>query len=123
SVTLALLLVRLLSRTPHLKCFCATVNACCKEDYGKGPLKFSGSKADPRYWKVEKSLGSSYLRAWWTVLPISILGLVTIFWCFVREEKEVDQKLIVPPPQPPRESEAKSQTNELEHNPTTFKYM
>uniref|UniRef100_A0A8C4T528 Uncharacterized protein n=1 Tax=Erpetoichthys calabaricus TaxID=27687 RepID=A0A8C4T528_ERPCA len=94
SVTLALLLVRLLSRTGQTRQFCATVNACCKEDYGKGPLKFSGSKADPRYWKVEKSLGSSYLRAWWTVLPISILGLVTIFWCFVREEKEVDQKLL-----------------------------
>ncbi|XP_039630953.1 protein CCSMST1 [Polypterus senegalus] len=78
----------------YTKPFSTTVNAYCKEDNGKGPLKFSGSKADPRYWKVEKSLGSNYLRAWWTVVPISILGLVTFFWCFSREEREVDQKLL-----------------------------
>ncbi|KAL4624376.1 hypothetical protein GN956_G17382 [Arapaima gigas] len=62
------------------------------EDHNK-PIKFSTSKASHRTWKVEDSLGSRYQRPWWKVLPISLVGIAFLLWCFFREESEIDQQL------------------------------
>ncbi|XP_043945467.1 protein CCSMST1 [Protopterus annectens] len=57
-----------------------------------GPIKFSTSKASPKVWTVDKSFGSHYQRPWWKVLPVSLLGIGFLIWCFVREETEIDEK-------------------------------
>ncbi|MGH0146836.1 UNVERIFIED_CONTAM: hypothetical protein FKN15_034846 [Acipenser sinensis] len=58
-----------------------------------GPVKFSSSKASHRTWSVDQSLGSRFQRPWWKVLPISLIGLAILLWCFLREESDVDREL------------------------------
>ncbi|MBN3275243.1 CSMT1 protein, partial [Polyodon spathula] len=58
-----------------------------------GPLKFTSSKASHRTWSVDQSLGSQFQRPWWKVLPISLLGLGIVLWCFFREESEIDREM------------------------------
>ncbi|XP_066540089.1 protein CCSMST1-like [Hoplias malabaricus] len=57
------------------------------------PIKFSTSKGSHRTWKVERSMGSTHQKPWWRVLPLSLLGISFILWCFFRRESEVDQAL------------------------------
>ncbi|KAL2078269.1 hypothetical protein ACEWY4_025954 [Coilia grayii] len=57
------------------------------------PIKFSTSKASHRTWSVDRSLGSSYQRPWWRVLPLSLMGVAFLLWCVFRSESEVDQIL------------------------------
>lgn len=57
------------------------------------PIKFTTSKASHRSWSVDRSLGSTYQRPWWRVLPFSVVGVGFVVWCFWRSETEVDQIL------------------------------
>uniref|UniRef100_A0A8C3F559 Uncharacterized protein n=1 Tax=Chrysemys picta bellii TaxID=8478 RepID=A0A8C3F559_CHRPI len=57
------------------------------------PIPFSTSKASPRVWSVDKSMGSDYRRPWVKVLPVSLLGIGLLLWCVFREESEVDDQL------------------------------
>lgn len=57
------------------------------------PIKFSTSKASHRSWSVDRSLGSSYERPWWKVLPISVIGIGFLLWCLFRKESEIDKML------------------------------
>lgn len=63
------------------------------EPESPGPIRFSTSKASPRVWPVERSLGSNFRRPWARVLPVSLLGMGLVLWCFFREETEVDKQL------------------------------
>uniref|UniRef100_A0A8C8RQU2 Chromosome 16 open reading frame 91 n=1 Tax=Pelusios castaneus TaxID=367368 RepID=A0A8C8RQU2_9SAUR len=58
-----------------------------------GPIPFSTSKASPRAWSVDRSMGSDYERPWVKVLPVSLLGMGLLLWCYFREETEIDEKL------------------------------
>lgn len=58
-----------------------------------GPVKFTSSKASHRTWSVDQSLGSRFQRPWWKVLPISLIGLAILLWCFLREESDIDRAL------------------------------
>ncbi|XP_068964911.1 ubiquinol-cytochrome c reductase complex assembly factor 4 isoform X1 [Petaurus breviceps papuanus] len=64
-----------------------------EEDELDRPIHFSSSRANPRRWTVEHSLGSDRHRPWWKVVPLSISLLALISWCFLRKETEVDQWL------------------------------
>ncbi|KAF4095582.1 ubiquinol-cytochrome-c reductase complex assembly factor 4 [Onychostoma macrolepis] len=57
------------------------------------PIQFSSSKASHRTWKVDRSMGSTYQRPWWKVLPISLIGMGFIVWCVFRRESEIDGSL------------------------------
>uniref|UniRef100_A0A671RE13 Si:ch211-231f6.6 n=1 Tax=Sinocyclocheilus anshuiensis TaxID=1608454 RepID=A0A671RE13_9TELE len=57
------------------------------------PIQFSTSKASHRSWKVDRSMGSSYQRPWWKVLPISLVGVGFVVWCIFRRETEIDESL------------------------------
>lgn len=57
------------------------------------PIKFSTSKASHRTWNVDRSLGSTYQRPWWKVIPISIIGVGFLLWCVFRKETEIDETL------------------------------
>ncbi|XP_051970323.1 protein ccsmst1-like [Xyrauchen texanus] len=57
------------------------------------PIKFSTSKASHQTWNVDRSLGSTYQRPWWKVLPISIFGVGFLLWCIFRKESEIDETL------------------------------
>lgn len=57
------------------------------------PIQFSTSRASHRTWRVDRSMGSTYQRPWWRVLPISLVGVGFIVWCFFRRETEVDESL------------------------------
>ncbi|XP_016092101.1 ubiquinol-cytochrome c reductase complex assembly factor 4 [Sinocyclocheilus grahami] len=57
------------------------------------PIQFSTSKASHRSWKVDRSMGSSYQRPWWKVLPFSLVGVGFVVWCIFRRETEIDQSL------------------------------
>ncbi|XP_015215468.2 ubiquinol-cytochrome c reductase complex assembly factor 4 [Lepisosteus oculatus] len=60
---------------------------------GDQPIKFSTSKASHRTWTVDKSLGSEHQKPLWKVLPLSLLGISLLVWCFFREETEIDRQL------------------------------
>ncbi|XP_043831184.1 protein CCSMST1 isoform X2 [Dromiciops gliroides] len=64
-----------------------------EEDELDRPIHFSSSKANPRRWTVEHSLGSDSRRPWWKVVPLSISLITLIFWCFLRKETDVDRWL------------------------------
>ncbi|XP_072456533.1 ubiquinol-cytochrome c reductase complex assembly factor 4 isoform X1 [Notamacropus eugenii] len=64
-----------------------------EEDELDRPIQFSSSKANPRRWTVEHSLGSDRHRPWWKVVPLSVSLIALIAWCFLREETEVDRWL------------------------------
>ncbi|KAA0705032.1 Protein ccsmst1 [Triplophysa tibetana] len=57
------------------------------------PIKFSSSKASHRTWNVDRSLGSTYKRPWWKVMPISIIGMGFLLWCVFRKESKIDESL------------------------------
>ncbi|XP_016380301.1 protein ccsmst1-like [Sinocyclocheilus rhinocerous] len=57
------------------------------------PIQFSTSKASHRTWKVDRSMGSTYQRPWWKVLPVSIIGVGFVVWCMFRRESEIDESL------------------------------
>ncbi|XP_073686890.1 ubiquinol-cytochrome c reductase complex assembly factor 4 [Garra rufa] len=57
------------------------------------PIQFSTSKASHRTWKVDRSMGSTYERPWWKVLPISLVGVGFLAWCIFRRESEIDDSL------------------------------
>ncbi|XP_074053257.1 ubiquinol-cytochrome c reductase complex assembly factor 4 isoform X2 [Macrotis lagotis] len=69
----------------------------------------AASKANPRRWTVEHSLGSDRRRPWWKVLPVSVSLLVLIFWCFLRVETDVDRWLTRGPEGPSPEAEVESE--------------
>ncbi|KAK6476200.1 protein CCSMST1 [Huso huso] len=64
-----------------------------EEEKDPGPVKFTSSKASHRTWSVDQSLGSHFQRPWWNVLPISLIGLAILLWCFLREESDIDREL------------------------------
>uniref|UniRef100_UPI00398EE77F ubiquinol-cytochrome c reductase complex assembly factor 4 n=1 Tax=Pristiophorus japonicus TaxID=55135 RepID=UPI00398EE77F len=64
-----------------------------KSSSDSGTIKFSTSKASYRVWTVDKSLGSDYQNPWWKVLPLSLVGIAFLVWCFLREESDVDKIL------------------------------
>ncbi|MGH0192114.1 UNVERIFIED_CONTAM: hypothetical protein FKN15_003734 [Acipenser sinensis] len=64
-----------------------------EEEKDTGPMKFTSSKASHRTWSVDQSLGSHFQRPWWKVLPISLIGLAILLWCFLREESDIDREL------------------------------
>lgn len=64
-----------------------------EEEEVQPPIKFSTSKASHKTWNVDKSLGSSYERPWWKVVPISVFGVVFMLWCILRRETNVDEQL------------------------------
>ncbi|XP_055038009.2 ubiquinol-cytochrome c reductase complex assembly factor 4 [Misgurnus anguillicaudatus] len=57
------------------------------------PIKFSTSKASHRSWNVDRSLGSTFQRPWWKVLPISVIGVGFLLWCVLRKETDIDETL------------------------------
>uniref|UniRef100_A0A674K1P7 Ubiquinol-cytochrome c reductase complex assembly factor 4 n=1 Tax=Terrapene triunguis TaxID=2587831 RepID=A0A674K1P7_9SAUR len=63
------------------------------ESESSRPIPFSTSKASPRVWSVDRSMGSDYRRPWVKVLPVSLLGIGLLLWCVFREEAEVDERL------------------------------
>uniref|UniRef100_A0A672JYZ9 Si:ch211-231f6.6 n=1 Tax=Sinocyclocheilus grahami TaxID=75366 RepID=A0A672JYZ9_SINGR len=63
------------------------------EAFKPKPIQFSTSKASHRTWKVDRSMGSTYQRPWWKVLPISITGVGFVVWCMFRRESEIDGSL------------------------------
>ncbi|KAG6922708.1 chromosome 16 orf 91 [Chelydra serpentina] len=63
------------------------------ESESSRPIPFSSSKASPRVWSVDRSMGSDYQRPWVKVLPVSLLGIGLLLWCVFREEAEVDKQL------------------------------
>uniref|UniRef100_A0A8C5EYN4 Protein CCSMST1 n=1 Tax=Gopherus evgoodei TaxID=1825980 RepID=A0A8C5EYN4_9SAUR len=63
------------------------------ESASSRPIPFSTSKASPRVWSVDRSMGSDYRRPWVKVLPVSLLGIGLLLWCVFREEAEVDKQL------------------------------
>ncbi|XP_067390473.1 ubiquinol-cytochrome c reductase complex assembly factor 4 [Emydura macquarii macquarii] len=63
------------------------------ESERSGPIPFSTSKASPRVWSVDRSMGSDYQRSWKKALPVSLLGIGLLLWCVFREETEIDKKL------------------------------
>lgn len=64
-----------------------------EEDEAHPPIKFSTSKASHKTWNVDKSLGSSYERPWWKVVPISVFGVALMLWCVLRGETDIDDQL------------------------------
>ncbi|XP_074135758.1 ubiquinol-cytochrome c reductase complex assembly factor 4 isoform X2 [Sminthopsis crassicaudata] len=65
-----------------------------EEDELERPIRFSSSKANPRRWTVEHSLGSDRRRPWWKVVPLSASLIALILWCFFRKESDIDQWLV-----------------------------
>ncbi|XP_059390532.1 ubiquinol-cytochrome-c reductase complex assembly factor 4-like [Carassius carassius] len=63
------------------------------DDEASKPIQFSTSKASHRTWRVDRSMGSTYQRPWWKVLPISIIGVGFLVWCMFRKESEIDKSL------------------------------
>lgn len=57
------------------------------------PIKFSTSKASQKNWSVRRSLGSNYQRPLWKVLPVSVIGMGFLLWCFFRGQSGIDEKL------------------------------
>ncbi|XP_016279656.1 ubiquinol-cytochrome-c reductase complex assembly factor 4 [Monodelphis domestica] len=68
-------------------------NGVAEEDELDRPILFSSSKANPRRWTVEHSLGSDRRRPWWKVVPLSFSLMVLISWCFLRKETDLDRWL------------------------------
>uniref|UniRef100_A0A8C1ZSJ4 Si:ch211-231f6.6 n=1 Tax=Cyprinus carpio TaxID=7962 RepID=A0A8C1ZSJ4_CYPCA len=69
-------------------------------DKASKPIQFSTSKASHRTWRVDRSMGSTYQRPWWKVLPISVIGVGFLVWCMFRKESEIDDSrnvLTLPP--------------------------
>ncbi|XP_036594874.1 protein CCSMST1 isoform X2 [Trichosurus vulpecula] len=64
-----------------------------EEDELDRPIHFSSSKANPRRWTVEHSLGSDRRRPWWKVVPLSLSFVLLISWCFLRKETGIDRWL------------------------------
>ncbi|KAM9101902.1 ubiquinol-cytochrome c reductase complex assembly factor 4 isoform 2-T2 [Sarcophilus harrisii] len=61
-----------------------------EEDELERPIHFSSSKANPRRWTVEHSLGSDRRRPWWKVVPLSASLIALVVWCFFRKETDID---------------------------------
>ncbi|KAJ6654582.1 hypothetical protein lerEdw1_006735 [Lerista edwardsae] len=57
------------------------------------PLSFSKSRANPREWNVERSMGSDYQQPTWRVALLSMLGMALLLWCVLRPETEIDKLL------------------------------
>ncbi|XP_066466817.1 pseudouridylate synthase TRUB2, mitochondrial isoform X2 [Tiliqua scincoides] len=57
------------------------------------PLSFSKSRANPREWSVERSMGSDYQQPVWRVMLLSFLGIALLLWCVLRPQTEIDQLL------------------------------
>ncbi|XP_010220361.1 PREDICTED: protein CCSMST1 [Tinamus guttatus] len=56
-------------------------------------VQFSASKASPRVWSVDRSMGSGHERPWGKVLPVSLLGAALLLWCALRDSSEIDERL------------------------------
>ncbi|XP_026057537.1 protein ccsmst1-like [Carassius auratus] len=88
------------SRThANLRMLCLTSKLSAKsreppdDNEASKPIQFSTSRASHRTWRVDRSMGSTYQRPWWRVLPISLVGVGFIVWCFFRRETKVDESL------------------------------
>ncbi|KAG7459930.1 hypothetical protein MATL_G00215810 [Megalops atlanticus] len=72
---------------------CSKTQPSAKTDTEIGkPIKFSTSKGSHRSWSVDLSMGSSFQRPWWKVLPVGIFTFGVLLWCMFGEDVVMDKQ-------------------------------